>query len=295
MQYQRGLLFGVASYFGWGLSPIYWNWLRDFDPFEMLGYRVLWSLPVLALILTLTGGWSRMRAIYSDLRSVRVSATAGALLAANWGVFIWASTEGHLLDVSLGYYINPLMSVALGVIVLGEHLSRGARLAVGIATAGVTLMAISLGIVPWISLVLAVSFAFYGLLKKQASGGGPVEGLSGEVAALWLPCLGFIAWNWVRGSATPADLSTHALIACSGIVTVVPLLLFGAAAQRIPLSTTGMLQYIAPTLHLIIGIWVYGETLGLGQLLGFGTVWLALAIYTIDMLRNTRGQLGGAA
>ena len=292
---RRGFAFGVAAYLAWGLSPIYWRWMRDIDASQLLGYRVLCSLPMLALVITATHGWPRLRAAYRTPRTRGLAAMAGALLAVNWGVFIWASQSGHILDASLGYYINPLMSVALAVLVLGERLRTGTKLAVGIAAAGVLGMTVALGVVPWVALVLATTFALYGLLKKRADAAGPIEGLFGEIAAMLVPFAAFLGWRFSQGHTPPSDPGTLVLIAASGVVTIVPLLLFGAAAQRISLTAVGMLQYLAPTIQLGVGVWIYGETMQPAQLLGFASVWLALGVYTLDLVRASRGGAAAAA
>jgi chloramphenicol-sensitive protein RarD len=233
--------------------------------------------------------WRSLGNAYASAGTRRIAVAGGTLLAINWGVFVWAVNSGHIVDASFGYFINPLVSVALGVAVLHEHLRRPQAIAVGIAAIGVVGMAIMGGIVPWISLTLAFSFGTYGLLKKQKAAAPALEGLFGEVVVVAVPAtilVTFLAGSG-RGSIDDGGHTT-ALLITAGAVTVIPLLLFGASAQRIRLSTVGLLQYITPSLQLLIGIVVYGEAITAGEVLGFGLVWVALALFAFDGMRTYR-------
>jgi chloramphenicol-sensitive protein RarD len=244
---------------------------------------VLWSLVVVAVLLQATRSW-RVLAAAAREQGGRLT-VAAFLLALNWGTYIYGVNSGQVVETSLGYFINPLVSVALGVVVLGERLRPVQQAAVGLATAGVLLLTVLAGHVPTIALVLAFSFGGYGLLKKQA-GVGAVPSLGVETAALVPLALGYLL---VQGGTFTGHGADHALLLVStGVVTAVPLLLFGAAATRVPLTTLGLLQYLAPTLQLLIGVVVQGERFGAAQACGFGLVWLALGVFTADLLHHHR-------
>jgi len=286
---QRGVLAGIAAYFVWGASPIFWKTIGPIPAFEVLAWRVLFALLLLSCVVAITRRGANLRRLIAHRRSLGLSIASGALLSINWILFIWAVNHGQIIEVSLGYYINPLMSVALGVVILRERLSARVRLAVGIAAIGVLAMTIATTHLPWIALSLAVTFALYGLLKKQPDSAPPIEGLLAEVATATLPSGIYLVWLLTQGkSAAAAEPESWALLPFTGVITVVPLLLFGYAAQRIPLSTVGMLQYLAPTLQLVIGVWLYGETVTRAWIFGFVTIWLALAIFVFDNLQAAR-------
>jgi chloramphenicol-sensitive protein RarD len=292
--YTRGLWYGVAAYTIWGLSPLYWKALNDVDSLQVLANRVVWAVPVLAAVIVLRGRTSVMRRTMRDPRTMVVALLAAVFLAVNWGIFIWGVATDHVVEISLGYFINPLISVALGVIVLRERLRRGQILAVSFAAAGVLYMTISVGSVPWISLVLAFSFAFYGLLKKRAEAAPALEGLTAEVSIVAVPALAWMVVQALTGdSALGEEVAGTALLIGAGAFTAIPLLLFGASAQRIPLSVVGLLQYIAPTLQFLLGVLAFGEAVSADELVGFALVWCGLAVFTADNVRNARlGRIG---
>jgi chloramphenicol-sensitive protein RarD len=287
VEQRKGIWLAVAAYSFWGVVPIFWKALDSIPALELLSHRIVWSVPLLFLIIV---GSKRLGVLRDSLRSPATVATAlaaGALLSINWGVFVWAVTTSHIVEASLGYFINPLVSVALGVIVLREHLRPAQRIAVGIAIVGVAGMTILSGVVPWISLVLAFSFGTYGLLKKRPTAAPPIEGLFMESTFAAVPALVYI--GIVAGGNTGAfgsSATTTLLLIAAGAVTIFPLILFGAAAKRIPLSTLGILQYITPTLQFLLGVVLYGEAVSSGEWFGFVMVWIALALYTIDNARN---------
>ncbi len=288
-EHRRGVWYALGAYVFWGVTPIFWNLLHGVPAPEMLAHRIVWSIPLLVGVIAIRRRWSVIRRVFSSPKTARTAALAGGLLAVNWGLYVWAVTSGHIVDASLGYYINPLVSVALGVIVLHERLRAAQKAAVAIAAVGVAGMAVMLGVVPWISLTLAFSFGFYGLLKKGEAAAPPLEGLLGETTVLALPALVYLGYLSGRGDASfGSDPQLSLLLVAAGAVTVFPLLLFGAAAQRIPLSMVGLLQYIAPSLQLVVGIWLYGETMGMADIFGFATVWIALALYSVDNVRAGR-------
>lgn len=284
----RGIALGVGAYVIWGLLPIFWKQIDTVDSIEILAHRIVWSVLFLAGIITLRGSWGQITAL--SLRVTGRLLFAGLLLALNWATYIWAVNNGHIVESSLGYFINPLLNVVLGVVILQERLELGQWLAVAVAAAGVIYMTVSIGSLPWIALVLASSFAFYALLKKQMKDVGPIESLSVEVALVLLPAMGFLAALGIDGEGAflTSGGRVSSLLVLTGVATALPLLLFGAAARRIRLSTIGLLQYIAPTLQFLIGVFLYDEVVGRDRLIGFVLVWIALAMYTGQSLLRQR-------
>ncbi len=286
---RRGLLLGAASFMLWGAFPLYWPLLEPASASEILAHRVLWALLVsLVMIVAL----HRTRALADIWRNpvTRTPMTAaGLLIGINWGTYIWGVNNHHVVETSLGYYINPLVTVLLGVVLLKERLRNAQWTALGIGVAAVLVLSWGLHRPPWISLVLAFSFGFYGLAKKRAAV-GPVEGLAYEGLVLGPLALGYVAWLSATSQATAWNQGPgHVLLlTTTGLVTVLPLLCFAAAANRISLSTIGLLQYLAPTLQFVIGVFVFGEPMSVGRWVGFGLVWLALAVLTVDSLRVLR-------
>ncbi len=281
---RKGTLLGAAAYGMWGLFPLFWPLLRPAGPVEVLAHRVLWSLLVVAVLLWLTGSWAAVRAV--PRRQVLRLALAACLLAVTWGTYIYGVNSGQVVETSLGYFINPLVSVALGVLVLGERLRTAQRAAVAAAALAVVVLSVENGRPPYLALVLAFSFGFYGLLKKQA-GIGAVPSLAVETAVL-APLAAVFVVATGGGTAVSHGLGHLGLLALSGVVTTVPLLAFGAAATRVPLTTLGVLQYVAPTLQLLVGVLLRHEAFGTQQVVGFGLVWAALAVFTADLISARR-------
>jgi chloramphenicol-sensitive protein RarD len=295
MSEQRtGLIAGLASYAIWGLFPLFWPLVEPAGAVEILAHRIIWSLAFLVIVLALTVGFRWVRRV--GRRRLAQLTLAAALITVNWGVFIYAVNNDHVVDSALGYYINPLVSVALGLLVLHEHLRPRQRAAVLIGALAVVVLTIEYGRPPWIALILACSFGLYGLVKKKVGLDG-VQSLSVETAILILPALAWIAAIQARGEGTFTSLGAgHALLlVAGGVVTAIPLILFGAAAIRIPLSTIGLMQYIAPTMHFIIGVAIYGEAMPPGRVAGFVLVWIALVLLTVDALRTLRPRVAVAA
>ncbi len=284
---RTGLIAGLASYAIWGLFPLFWPLVEPAGEVEILAHRIVWSLAFLVLVLAVTAGFRWARHI--GRRRLLALTLAAVLITINWGVFIYAVNNDHVVDSALGYYINPLVSVALGVLVLHEHLRRRQRVAVLLGTLAVIVLTVEYGKPPWIALILASSFGLYGLVKKRVGLDG-TQSLSIETALLVLPALAYIVVLQARGDATfLADGAGHALLlAAGGVVTAVPLILFGIAAIRVPLSTIGLMQYIAPTMHFVIGVAVYGEAMPLGRVAGFVLVWAALVLLTVDAIGTLR-------
>ncbi len=285
---RSGLAAGVAAYLLWGLFPLYWPLLEPAAPVEILAHRIAWSLVFVAAVLLVVGGGLRWVARLHR-RQARLLVLASGLIALNWGMFIYGVNSEQVVETSLGYFINPLVTVALGVVVLRERLDGAQRLAILLAGVAVAVLTVDYGRPPWLALTLAASFGLYGLVKNRA-GVGPVQSLAVETALLVLPALAYLAWLDATGRGTFArEGSGHAaLLAAGGVATAVPLLLFGAAAIRLPLTTLGVLQYLTPTLQLLIGVLVYREPMPLSRLLGFALVWVALAIFTANAIEGAR-------
>ncbi|HTW18686.1 MAG TPA: EamA family transporter RarD [Mycobacteriales bacterium] len=289
---RKGTVYGLAAYLMWGLFPLYFPLLKPAGAIEILSHRVLWSLVVVSTVLAVAGnGWRR---IPRTGRQLRLLAIAAVLIAVNWGVYIWAVNHGHIVESSLGYFVNPLVTVALSVLVLHERLRRYQWLAVGVAAAGVIVLTAQAGRPPWIALILAGSFGCYGLIKKVV-GVEPAAGLAVETAVLAPLALGYLL---VAGATGHGTFTTHGpghavLLAAAGPITAVPLMLFAAASVRVPLSRMGLMQYVTPTLQFLIGVAVRHESLPALKLGGFLLVWVALAVFTVGgALAHRRNPAG---
>ena len=282
-----GLGAGVGAYLLWGFFPLYWPLLEPAAPVEILAHRIVWSLVLLAGILVATGGFAWVTGL--GARRLALLGLAALLITINWGLFIYAVNSGHVVEAALGYFMNPLVTVALAVGVLHERLRRAQMVAVALAGIAVVVLAIDYGRPPWIALTLACSFAVYGLVKKRANVGG-TRSLAIETAFLVLPAAGYLLWLGADGSGTfTGEGAGHvALLVGSGVTTAVPLMLFGAAAIRVPLATLGLLQYLAPVLQFLIGVLIYDEAMPLSRLAGFALVWLALVIFAVDAVKAAR-------
>ena len=291
-----GVLSGLAAYTMWGLFPLYFPLLEPAGGVEIVAHRIVWSLLFVAVLLTAVRRWGLVRAAVADRRTVLVLGGASLLIAANWLIFVYGVNSGHVVETSLGYFINPLVSVLLGVVVFGERLRRLQCVAVAIAAIAVAVLTVDYGRPPWIALGLAASFGLYGLMKKVVR----VEAAPGlflETAVMTLPAIALLGFLHADGTGTFGGAGTgHALLlVSSGIATAVPLLLFAAAARRIPLSTIGLMQYVTPLMQLTIGVFVYDEPMPPARLAGFAIVWLALAVFTVDSLRQARSTRRSAA
>jgi chloramphenicol-sensitive protein RarD len=295
-EHRRGLLFGIGAYGLWGLFPLYWPLLEPASPLEIMAHRIVWSLVFVGMLVWLRRRYATVRAALVDRRTRIALVVASAVIGVNWLLFIWAVNNQHVVETSLGYFINPLVSVALGVAVFGERLLRLQWVSIGIAAAGVLWLTVEYGRPPWISIVLALSFGTYGLAKKKANVGA-VQSLAVETLVLAPLALGYILTLHASGGAEfGQNGALHtALLIGGGAATALPLLCFGAAATRIPLSMIGMLQYLTPTLQFLIGVFLYGEPMTSARWVGFALVWLALAVFTFATLRGRRRQLRLAA
>jgi chloramphenicol-sensitive protein RarD len=276
-----GLWYGLAAYSVWGLFPIYWKLIEFVPADQIIAHRIIWSFLLLAAIRLLAIGG---RQPFAFTRQVAVLYTAAAILiAVNWFIYVWAVLHGFIVETSLGYFITPLVNVLIGVVILGERLRTRQWLAIALAGAGVAYLTFAYGDVPWIALGLAVTFGTYGLVKKKAPLGS-VPGLTLETGILFLPALAFLLVLELRGDDAfhHVDASTKLLIAAAGPITTLPLVLFAAAVQRIPLSAIGILQFIAPTIQFLLGILVYKEPFSRQQLIGFAFVWSAVIVFATE-------------
>ncbi len=281
----RGLANGVSAYLLWGVLPLYFTLLVPAGPAEVIAHRVLWSLLFCAVVLTVGRAWGAFATVFRSGRTIGVLGVAAVLLAVNWLTFVYGTLSGHVVDAALGYFINPLLSVALGMVIFGERLNRAQLVALVIAVIAVSILAIEVGAPPWIALGLALSFGLYGAVKKVV----PVDprvsvGIESALAAPF--ALGYMAVIQLTGQATFTDhgLGHTALMILSGIVTAVPLLFFAAAAHRLPLVTLGLLMYLTPVMQMTWGVVVGHEPMPVARWLGFGLIWVALGVFTSDAL-----------
>lgn len=286
-----GGVYALAAYVLWGLLPLYFLLLAPAGPAEIVAWRILLSLVFCALLLTVTRTWRRLSAVMRRPRLLALTALAGGLIFVNWMVYVWGALSGHVIEASLGYFINPIVTVLLGVLVLRERLRTTQWVAVGIALIAVAVIVVAYGTVPWIALVLAASFGVYGLVKKRI--GPSVDAVSGlTLESLWLSpvAIGMLVFVAATGGVAfgTAGLGHAVLLSLAGVVTAVPLLFFAAGARRAPLTVIGLLQFVAPILQFAIGVWVLGEPMPLERWIGFGLVWLALIVLTVDSLRHAR-------
>jgi chloramphenicol-sensitive protein RarD len=277
---KKGIWYGIGAYLLWGFFPIYWKWLQAVPATQIISHRIIWSFVLLALILFVTRQWRAFRTAALSRRIVLIYLVSAILLSINWLTYIWAINAGFVIETSLGYFINPLLSVLLGVLFLREKLRPLQWLPIGLAAIGVIYVAISYGQFPWIALTLAISFGLYGLVKKVAPLGS-LFGLTLETGLLFLPAVAFLVVLELHGQGAFMHVPavSNILMIGAGLVTTVPLLMFASSAQRIPLSTLGILQYINPTIAFLLGLFLFHEPFNLSLLIGFSIVWLALIIY----------------
>lgn len=289
---RRGFLLGAAAYGMWGLFPLYWPLLEPAGAVEILAHRVFWSLAVMLLLVVVLLRVPRLRAVVSDHRAFGILALAAVVIAVNWGTYIWGVNNGHVVETSLGYFINPLVTVLMGVVILGEQLRRLQWAALGIAAVAVVGLTVEYGRPPWVALTLAFSFAMYGLAKKKANVGA-VESLTVETLVLAPVAAGYILWMAGQGSSTfgTEGYAHAALLVATGVVTAVPLICFGAAATRVSMTTIGLLQYLAPTIQFALGVLLFREDMPVMRWVGFGLVWVALVIFTYEAVTHRRRQL----
>jgi chloramphenicol-sensitive protein RarD len=292
----KGIWYGIGAYVTWGLFPIYWKWLHNVPALQLIGHRILWSFLLLFIVILVSRQWSVFRAAALKPHVLRVYFVAAVLIGINWLVYVWAVNAGFIVEVSLGYYINPLLNVLVGVLFLRERLRPLQWIPLGLAAAGVLYLTWAYGSLPWISLTLAFSFGIYGLVKKTAPLGS-LYGLTLETGLLFLPALLYLlcADAIGQGAFLHTGAISDVLMMGAGLMTTIPLLMFASAARRIPLSLVGILQYIAPTLQFLLGVLVYGEPFTHTQLIGFGIVWVALILFAVEGYLASRAQPVAAA
>ena len=282
---RSGIFFAATAYILWGLFPLYFKLLQTVPASQILMHRIIWSLAFVLVLLAGRRQWQWLRKLLTQPRVLLGFGVSAVLLSSNWLIYIWSVNSGRVVDASLGYFITPLVNVLLGYLLLKEKLRPMQWIAIALAAAGVAWLTWQSGQLPWIGLALAATFGTYGLLRKTAAL-GPLEGLTLETLLLVPLALGYLAWLGVQDQNVfhNAPAATRWLLAASGPITAIPLLLFAAGARRIPLSTLGFLQYIAPTLQLLLGVWLYREPFGGARLIGFITIWTALAVYSVEGL-----------
>jgi len=279
---KKGILYGIGAYALWGFFPIYWKLLHHVPALQLLGHRIGWSFLLLAAMIWVRGEWSELRAALNK-RTWGIYTIAAVLIGLNWLTYVWAVNAGYIVETSLGYFINPLFSVLMGVIFLRERLRPAQWVPVGVAAAGVVYLTFVYGRLPWIALALACTFGLYGLVKKLAPLGS-LYGLTLETGILFIPAFLYLIFmeRSGQGAFLHTGLLSDALMVGAGVVTTIPLLMFASAARSIPLTMVGILQYIAPTLQFLLGVFVYKEPFDHAHLLGFSIVWLALILFWVE-------------
>lgn len=288
----RGVLAALGCYLIWGLVPLYWRPLAAVDAHELIAHRLVWSFVFTAPLLWWLGGGREVFAALTSGRSIALNLASSVLLTVNWLVYVWAVNAGHVIESSLGYFLVPLVNITLGRFVLDERLRPAQWLAIALATVGVGLQLVQLGRLPWIALTLAGSFGIYGLLRKR-SPLGPLAGLTLETLLLFPLAAGLLVWQAHAGTGAlgQAPAVTQGLILCAGVVTSIPLLLFAYGARRLRLTTLGLLQYVAPTVQFMLGLWVYREAFDRARAQSFALIWAGLALYTADALWSQRHRV----
>lgn len=281
----RGFFFALLAYLIWGFLPLYMKAVDYIPAAEVVAHRVVWSLPIAGVLLLVLGRTADIKAAFRHPRTLLMAAVTAAIITVNWGVYVWAIAANRAVETALGYYINPLVTVMLGAVLLGERLNRYQIVAVGLAVLAVLVLSIEAGGVPWVSLVLAFSFAAYGYFRKTLPV-GPSQGFFLEVLILTLPCLGYIVWLEATGEGhfLADGGSSIGLLLLAGPVTAVPLILYAFGAKLLRITTIGIMQYIAPTMIAVIAVLVFDEPFGTDRLIAFALIWAALALYTWSMV-----------
>ena len=289
---RRGFLLGVAAYAMWGMFPLYWPLLQPAGAVEILGHRVLWSCLLMLVLVLVLHRRAQLRAVWADRRVRLLLTLAAAVVSINWTTYIWGVNHGKVVETSLGYFINPLVTVLIGVVILHERMRPMQWVALGIASSAVVVLTLDYGRPPWIALVLACSFGSYGLCKKTANVGA-IESLTYETAVISPFAAAYLVWlASTSGSGFATHGTGHALLfVTTGVITVVPLICFSAAATRVSLVTLGLLQYLAPVLQFVLGVVYFHEAMPPGRWLGFMLVWIALVIFTVEAINHRRRQL----
>jgi len=285
----QGFAFAVSAYFLWGFLPLYMKAMADISPSEVLAHRVLWSVPVAAAVLWMMGRTQDLKSALTTPKTLMMGVVTAALISVNWGVYIWAIVSGHALDAALGYYINPLFSVFLSAVLLGERLNPVKWVAIGLAVVAVVILTLDAGRLPLVAIALTVTWGVYAYFKKSLPI-GPNQGFLLEVLILTPPALAFVFYLMTQGNAhflNGNPVNTLLLLGC-GVVTAVPLMLYANGAKLLRLSTIGMLQYIAPTMIFLIAVFVFREPFGQARMVAFPLIWLALVLYSSSLWREAR-------
>jgi len=291
---RTGVQTAVVAYVVWGLLTVYWKQLTDFDPFELIGWRIICASVVMAAVITVRGRWPVLRAAFRDRAVTARLVIAAALLTCNWTAYVWAVVNGRVIETALGYFMAPLGTMLLGVTVLGERPSHLQKLAIASAAAAVVVLTVSYGRPPWVALTIASTWSVYGLLKRQIPLTA-IESLAGETFVLTIPAAIVAAVLAADTQSIPAtaDAGDWVLVSFTGLVTAVPLLLFAVAAQRVPFTLLGPLQYLVPTINLALGWWIYDEAMPADRLVGFACIWVALVAVTVNQLRGSAPRGAG--
>ncbi len=291
----KGLAFALAAYFMWGVLPFYMKSLAHIPPAEVVAHRIIWSVPIAFALLVILGRTSDLRAALTNPRTIAMGAVTAALVSINWGIYVWAIATGHALDAALGYYINPLFSVLLGAVLLGERLRPAQIIAVSLAALAVVVLTVAAGKLPWAAIGLTFSWGFYAFFKKSLPI-GPNQGFLLEVLILLIPALGYLGYLVTTGAShfTTTPVNTWLLLGC-GVVTAVPLITYANGAKGLRLSTIGILQYIVPTMIFLVAVFFFDEPFTRSRAIAFPMIWAALVIYTISMLRARRSGKGTAS
>ncbi len=286
----RGLVLAVTAYVLWGFLPLYMKAMAHIGPVEIVAHRIIWSVPVAGALLIALGRTRDLKAALRNPKMLGMAGLTAGLISVNWAIYVWAIASGNALDAALGYYINPLFSIALGAVLLREPLNRTQLIAVGLAAAGVAVLVLQAGSIPWAALGLMVSWGFYAFFKRSLPI-GPNQGFLLEVLILLIPAFAYVTWLGVQGNGHFGIAATDTmLLAGAGVVTAVPLLVYANGAKLVRLSTMGILQYIAPTMIFITAITVFGEQIDQGRMIAFPLIWAALVVYSIPMIRQMRAQ-----
>jgi len=285
----QGLGFAVSAYFLWGFLPLYMKLLDHLGPAEVVAHRIIWSVPIAAVLLVLLRRTGDLMVALRNPRMLAMGCVTATLITLNWGIYVWAITSGHALDAALGYYINPLFSVALGAVLLGERMTGAQKIAIALAACAVAVLTVSAGVVPWAALGLTVTWGFYALAKKQLPI-GPNQGFLLEVLIMLIPALAYVGWlaSTGQGQFLVGDTGTDWLLLGCGAVTAIPLILYANGAKGLRLTTIAILQYIAPTMIFLCAVVVFKEPFGQARMIAFPMIWAALVIYSVSMVRQMR-------
>lgn len=288
MKNNIGLIYALTAYTWWGIIPVFWRQLDHLGSAEIVMHRMVWSCIIVMAFIMIMRQWREFSGLFSQPKILFRLFIASTLVSVNWGVFIWAVNNGHLVETSMGYFINPLINVLLGVLFFAERLRKGQIFALSIAFLGVLYLVISFGAFPWVSFTLAITFALYSVAKKSISVPA-AHGMALETLFFIIPAIAYLVYIEMNGTGQfTAPGYNWLMLILGGLFTLIPLLLFAAAAKKVTLTVLGMTQYIGPTLQLIIGVFVYNEPFGSERMVAFGLIWLALAVYSADQIRHQR-------